>query len=176
MNMRFVVALATLAAPALPAAGAQAADPPAAAVLSAYENSAGGRAVLAGDYAGAIAELAGHGASYRLDAVAASTNLCVAYVMSRQWDEAHAACDEAVMTARLDETYSPTLYARGVHAQEVALAYCNRAVMHWLAAQPESAASDLARARALAPTSAFVARNLEAVAHAPGARVALRHG
>jgi hypothetical protein len=128
------------------------------AVLSAYEETAGGVAIARGDYAATVSQLAPHGASYKSDRVAASTNLCVAYIMTRQWETAHAACDTAISLAQ-QEPADATLFGRRNHAEAIAVAYSNRAVLNWLEAQPQSAASDMAQARALSPWSDFVAHN-----------------
>jgi len=105
--------------------------------LTAYRESAGWEAIAQGDYAGTVSQLAPHGALFWSDRVAASTNLCVAYIMSHQWDAAHPACDTAI-----------------------SLAYSNRAVLSWLEAQPHSAASDMSQARELSPSSDFVEHNI----------------
>ena len=44
---------------------------------------------MAGDYAAVIHKLASHAADFDVDEVAASTNLCVAYVAMGRLDEAH---------------------------------------------------------------------------------------
>jgi predicted protein tyrosine phosphatase len=53
----------------------------------------------------------------------------------------------------------------------VAVAYANRAVLHWLTDDTRSAASDLAQAKRFAPKADFVARNLTAL-NAKGRTVA----
>jgi hypothetical protein len=45
----------------------------------------------------------------------------------------------------------------------VAIAYANRAVLHWLTDDTHSAASDLAQAKRFAPKADFVTRNLAAL-------------
>jgi len=131
-------------------------------VLSAYADRAAGESLLAGRYGEVIARLGARGVEFASDAVAASTNLCVAYVMTRQWNAAHAVCDEAVERARLDAA-ELTIYARELHAEEVALAYSNRAVLEWLSDRKRDAADDLSRAQAFSPSSEFVTRNLTAL-------------
>jgi hypothetical protein len=144
---------------ALAVAGAARADGASSkAMLSAYEEAVGGMAIARGDYAATVSQLATHGALYRSDRVAASTNLCVAYIMTREWQTAHAACDAAISLAQ-GEPADATLFGRRNHAEAIAVAYSNRAVLSWLEAQPESAASDMAQARALSPWSDFVAHN-----------------
>jgi len=127
-------------------------------VLTGYEDGPAGTSLLAGDYESVMVRLGGHSVLFKRDAVAASTNLCVAYIMSRAWDAAHAACDEALALARLDaSSFLP--HSHKDRDQEVAIAYSNRAVLYRLRAQPASAAHDIAKARALAPQVAGVAHN-----------------
>jgi len=141
------------------AAGACGAEESHKAVLSAYTNGAAGASLLAGDYASVIRRLNGHGAAFHEDVVAGSTNLCVAFIMTRHWEAAQAACDEALALAQLHGG-GPTLYTRRDHDEQIALAYSNRAVLHWLQSQRDSAASDIAKAQALAPQASFVSQNV----------------
>jgi hypothetical protein len=144
---------------ALAVAGAAHADGSSSkAMLSAYEQAAGGVAIARGDYAATVSQLVPHGMLYKSDRVASSTNLCVAYIMTSQWQTAHAACDAAISLAQA-EPADATLFGRRNHAEAIAVAYSNRAVLNWLEAQPQSAASDMAQARALSPRSDFVAHN-----------------
>jgi hypothetical protein len=70
-----------------------------------------------------------------------------------------------VRDAQEDRANLPTWmsWARKRHNDYVALAYSNRAVLHWLANDQTSAEKDLAKAEALAPKADFVARNLSAL-------------
>jgi hypothetical protein len=144
---------------ALTGVAAQAAEPAHKVMLSGYEDSVGGASLMAGDYQAVIAQLAPHGFTFWKDAVAASTNLCVASIMTKSWDGAQRACDEAIKYARLQDLGSD-LYQREVRDEQVALAYSNRAVLHWLESQPQSAAADMARAQSLSPQSQFVSQNV----------------
>ncbi len=146
--------------------------------LSAYADAAEGRTLLAGRYGAVIQALGDHGVRFKQDDVAASTNLCVAYVMTHRWSEAHPACDEAIRFAKLEAPESPASLA-DVHGECLAIAYSNRAVLEWLEERPASAADDLARAHALAPESEFVAQNLarlHASLAAAGTHAPLRGG
>jgi|HubBroStandDraft_1064217.scaffolds.fasta_scaffold84814_2 hypothetical protein len=136
-------------------------------VLSGYADGAGGESLLAKNYGAIIDELGAHGVSFTQDPVAASTNLCIAYIMTHDWAKADGACDQAIRVAKLD-TPTGTLYERINHDQEVGLAYSNRAVLRSLEAHPKDAASDLARAVALAPSSELVMRNRAALTGATG--------
>jgi len=127
--------------------------------LGAYTDAAEGQTVLARRYRDVIEVLGSHGLRFKQDELAASTNLCVAYIMTHRWSEAHAACDEAVEFAKL-EMMEPPGFATDTHGERVAIAYSNRAVLEWLEDRSASAADDLARAHALAPSAEFVAQNL----------------
>lgn len=144
--------------------------------LSAYADAAEGRSLLAKQYDKVIGALGGHGPSFKREEIAASTNLCVAEIMTHRWSEAHPACDEAIRFAKLEMPDSGR-FAADEHQENVAIAYSNRAVLEWLEDRSRSAAEDLARAHALAPESQLVARNL-AKLHAPlaaaGGRTPLR--
>jgi hypothetical protein len=153
------------------AAGAQAAGPSGKAVLSGYRDGVAGASLMAGDYARVIAELGWRGSLYQSDALSASTNLCIAYVMAREWHKADAMCDEALDVARQEES-DLILYTRALRAEHVAVAYSNRAVLHWLESRPEAVAHDLARARALAPDAEFVAQNTAVLGASGSAAVA----
>ena len=127
--------------------------------LGAYTDAAEGRSLLAGRYREVIDVLGSHGLRFKEDGLAASTNLCVAYIMTHRWSEAHPACDEAIGFAKLEMPDGPGL-STGAYDERVAIAYSNRAVLEWLEARSTSAADDLARAHALAPSAEFVAQNL----------------
>ncbi len=132
-------------------------------VLSGYEEQAAGADLLAGRYGRVIAELGPHGARFGGDQIATSTNLCVAYIMTAKWDAARSACDEAVTLTELDVP-DRDLTSRETHAEQVALAYSNRAVLNWLEDRRASAADDLSKAHHVAPASPFVSENLAAFA------------
>jgi len=140
-------------------------------VLSSYEDRAAGAQLLAGQYGAVIEKLGHHGLTFSDDEVAAGTNLCVAYIMTGKWDAAHAACDEAIALAALDVP-EPDALALRTHDEQMALAYSNRAVLHWLEDRRASAADDLSRAKALAPESQFVAQNLTFLASVSAVKVA----
>ncbi|HEY2590606.1 MAG TPA: hypothetical protein VGI35_03355 [Steroidobacteraceae bacterium] len=128
-------------------------------MLGAYTDAAEGQTVLAGRYGAVIEVLGGHGLRFKQDELAASTNLCVAYIMTHRWNEARPACDEAIRFAKLEMPESPG-FADDAHHESVAMAYSNRAVLEWLEARSASAADDLAKAHTLAPSADFVAQNL----------------
>jgi hypothetical protein len=154
-----------LAAALLLGSAADAADQPHSFVLTAYSNGAGGASLVSGEYGAAARELGEQPRSLSMDASTLSTNRCVAYSVTKQWDAARVACDAAVRDAQEDKANLPTWmsWARKRHNEYVALAYSNRAVLHWLSNDTTNAAKDLARAEALSPKADFVARNLSAL-------------
>src|SRR5581483_10788719 len=79
---------------------ARAGDGPHKVVLSYIEDATGSEALHLGKYAEAIRQI--NARKFDGDAVATSTNLCVALIMTHQWDSARSTCDGAVMNARLD--------------------------------------------------------------------------
>jgi hypothetical protein len=145
------------------AAAAEASDP---FVFVAYSNRTGGAKLATGDYANAAQAVLGQAAAMGAsDPQALDTNRCVAYTMTQQLAKARSACDAAVAdTLRADDTmlsFSPQTHKQADAA--AAVAYSNRAVMHWLEADIAAAGADLARAQALAPQAGFVTHNLAAL-------------
>jgi hypothetical protein len=133
-------------------------------VFIAYTDAPGGAEVVAGRYQDALEQLSRPGA-VELDAAEANTNRCVAYSMTLQWQEARTACDAAVRAARLHQTGAPA-WMSWMHAaddESLAVAYSNRAVMHWLSNDGAAASQDLAKAQELSPESDFVAYNVTAL-------------
>jgi hypothetical protein len=96
--------------------------------LAGFVDAAEGTELIDGDYAAVIDRLAPHSFEFDADEVAASTNLCVAYVAMGRLDEAHDACDEAIKLARMDQR-SGTLQDHIAYENAVAVAYANRAVL-----------------------------------------------
>jgi hypothetical protein len=144
-------------------------------VFTAYTDAVGGADVIAGRYQAALEELRSHPASMDLDPSARNTNLCVAYSMTLQWREARATCDAAVRDASTQRLSVPTWLGWTQQAEDeyLALAYTNRAVMHWMLRDSAAAEKDLTKAQGLAPQADFVARNVVALAtHVTLARAA----
>ena len=134
-------------------------------VFTAYSDAAGGADVVAGRYHAALEQLNGRHGTMESDATAVNTNLCVAYSMTLQMSAARAACDAAVRTAK-EQRGLPTAWwieTRPSPDDSQAVAYANRAVMHWLLHDESAARSDLARAQELSPQSRFVAQNAAAL-------------
>jgi len=144
------------------AAAAEITDP---FVLVAYSNRAGGENLVTGDYGSAAQAVHQHSDASLPDPQALDTNSCVAYAMNQQLPQARAACDAAVRDAHSADSalLAWNAQARQQSAVAAAVAYSNRAVLHWLDADPRAAQADLARAQALAPEASFVVRNLTAM-------------
>jgi hypothetical protein len=96
--------------------------------LAGFVDAAAGSELIAGDYATVIEKLAPHSFAFDADEVAASTNLCVAYVAMGRLDEAHDACDEALKIARMDQR-GGTLQEHMAYEDALAVAVANRAVL-----------------------------------------------
>ena len=153
------VAIATATAIALGstfAIAARAGDVPHKIVLSYIEGAAGSQALQVGKYAEAIKQIASR--RFDSDEVSKSTNLCVALVMTHEWDSAKKTCDDAVINARLDSP-DPAFGISSGHNAGLALAYSNRAVLNFLAGRSQEAVRDATRARRLSPQSEFVTQN-----------------
>jgi hypothetical protein len=103
-------------------------------VLSGFTDAAAGTQLMSGNYTAVIQKLAPHSQEFNADEVAASTNLCVAYVATGRLDEAHDACDEAIKLARLDQV-SNSLTERLSKQDALSLAYANRAVLSKLSGE-----------------------------------------
>jgi hypothetical protein len=130
-----------------------------------YSDSRGSQELLIGHYDAALAQIEASRGLDDAERVEAATNLCVAQMMAGRFDSARTACDLAVKTARsaaiATQTWGPP--AGGARQSDVAIAYANRAVLHWLTDDTRSAASDLAQAKRLAPNADFVTNNLTAL-------------
>jgi hypothetical protein len=134
-------------------------------VLTAYSNGKGGPDLVSGNYAAADKVLHYRTSLSAFDGSRSSNNRCVALAMTRQWDAARAACDEAVRDAEHEKATLPSYqyWARKLENDYVAVALSNRAVFHWMSADSAAAAADLKRAAALSPNADFVARNKSAL-------------
>ncbi|MBS0379372.1 MAG: hypothetical protein JSS29_12850 [Proteobacteria bacterium] len=135
-------------------------------VLVAYSNRTGGENLSTGDFGHAAqAVYAPSPTELTSDPQALATNRCVAYAMTGQMDKAHAACDAAVHAARASDGAAALWNPKSRHESDAAsaVAYSNRAVLHWLDADVPAAQADLARARALDPQAHFIAANLTAL-------------
>lgn len=96
--------------------------------VAGYTDAGAGMMLAAHDYEGVIDKLAGHTPAFSADPVAASTNLCVAYIAMDRLGDARMACDEAVQRAK-DDYAGYTLADRKSHDAAVALAEANRATL-----------------------------------------------
>jgi hypothetical protein len=139
-------------------------------VLTAYSNGKGGPALVSGDYEAAIKQLSTRAPS-SMDPSVTSNNRCVALSITKQWESAKLACDEAVRDAQAERLSLSTynVWARTTENDYVAVALSNRAVLHWMSDDTAAAASDLKRAEVLSPKSDFIARNRAALQSSHGA-------
>jgi hypothetical protein len=144
---------------------AQAADPSHAFVLTVYTNGAAGAQLMSGDYQGAAEALHHNATLQSMDASTISNNRCVTLTLTKQWDSARQACDQAVRDAQQEKALLPSYqyWGRKLKNDYLAVALSNRAVLHWVASETDAAASDLKRAGALSPHADFVARNRAAM-------------
>jgi hypothetical protein len=135
-------------------------------VMSIYLDTPGAESVLAGDYKSAIRKIESRRPSDNMGSLQAATNLCVAYTMSQQWDEAKSKCDGAVVGARASDADDVFDFHAGQN-RRLATAYSNRAVLNWLRNERQRAVADVTRARSLAPQLECVARNWVALSGEP---------
>jgi tetratricopeptide (TPR) repeat protein len=134
-------------------------------MVTVYSDSRGSQELLSGHYDAALARIEASQGLDEANRFEAATNLCVAQMMAGRFGSARTACDAAVKTARSAAIATPTWGppAGGAYQADVAIAYSNRAVLHWLTDDTQSAASDLAQAKRFAPKADFVAHNLTAL-------------
>jgi tetratricopeptide (TPR) repeat protein len=161
-NRHILVAVSLLGV----AAGAQAAETAhTPMVLTAYSNGAGGASLMKGDYTDALSEIQHSKPQMMLAQSAQATNLCVAYAATKQLTEAKSACDAALRQAKYDRLTASRFTPGSSHENSyVAIAYTNRAVVSMLSKDEAGAKADLERAKVLAPSADFVAKNVAAVA------------
>lgn len=152
-----------VAATLLAGSAVRAAEQPSTFELTAFSNVAAGTELAAGNYSSAVQQIDSHARA--LDSDSLNTNRCVAYVVTRQLQAAHVACDAAVRDAQQAIATLPMSlsYARSEYRSYLALAYSNRAVLNWLSNDSAAAQADLKKAKAVAPKARFVARNLNAL-------------
>ena len=134
-------------------------------VLTAYSNGKGGPDLISGNYQAADKALQYHASLSAFDGSSSSNNRCVALTVTKQWDAARAACDQAVRDAEHEKAALPSYqyWARKQENDYVAVALSNRAVFHWMSSDGAAAAADLKRAASLSPNADFVARNKSAL-------------
>jgi hypothetical protein len=150
---------------------AQAAEPAHNFVLTAYSNGMGGTELVSGNYGAAAETLHSPAMISALDASTTSNNRCVAFAMTKQWDSARRACDQAVRDAQQEKAMLPSYmyWARKFKNDYLAVALSNRAVLHWISSDAQAAAIDLKRAEALSPKADFVTRNRAALEYSHAA-------
>ena len=131
--------------------------------LTAYTNSLAGNSLVHGKYELAIDQLSLDAHSLASESV--STNRCVALIVTRKFDEAKSACNDAVSAAQQELAGLPISqsYARQDYRQYLASAYSNRAVLSYLLNDKTGAQVDLQKAEAVAPKDNTVASNVTAL-------------
>jgi len=157
---RATVALAPIAvlASALSLGNAQAQTSGNTLIMSVYLDTVGGDSLIAGNYDKAISEIERRSPSDNLGSLAAATNLCVAYTMTHQWEQAKSRCDAAIAGARVSDADGVFDFGVG-REKRLATAYSNRAVFNWLHNQKKEAVADLSKARSRGSKLEFVAQN-----------------
>ncbi len=133
-------------------------------VLTAYSDAAGGSQLLSGEYSAALDSIRNATTAAPSSDVVRKTNACVAYTMLHRLKEARTACDAAVVAATADRSHAGGVVSKSRSQEDsaVAVAYSNRAVMHYLSRQAVGSAEDLAEAHHLAPESEYVVHNIAA--------------
>jgi len=126
-------------------------------VMSVYVDTTGADSVLAGDYQSAIRKIQSRRPSDNMGSLEVATNLCVAYTLTQQWDEAKSKCDGAVIGAGASD--GDDVFDFGAARRRLATAYSNRAVFYWLRNERQKAVADVTRARSIAPRLECVAHN-----------------
>jgi hypothetical protein len=166
-----VPGLAAAAVSLLLGSAVPAAEPSHNFVLTAYSNGKGGAELISGDYAAAARTLHYHPSFAASEPSSTSNNRCVALAVTKQWDSAKTACDEAVRDAQHEKAALPSYqyWARHLENDYVAVALSNRAVFHWLSSDSQAAADDLKKAEALSPKSTFIERNRVALEYSRSA-------
>jgi hypothetical protein len=136
-------------------------------VLASFTDAPGGLALVRGNTESALEQIQGR--KRRKSPAVLLTNECVGLTVLRQWSEARVACDAAVDAANRERDPRNTRFdaSSRLAASNVAVAYSNRAVLNWLTDDTIAAHNDLAKARKLAPSARYVARNLLVTESAP---------
>jgi hypothetical protein len=135
-------------------------------ILASFTEARGGLALERGHTERAVEQI--YSRKFGRPSGAELTNLCVARTVQRQFEQAREVCDAALSRAVDERTNLDVRFgSRIATKQAVAVAYSNRAVMHWLEGDAIAAHNDIVMARNLAPTSTFVARNHEMTQRSP---------
>jgi hypothetical protein len=132
--------------------------------LTAYTNGVGGENLMAGKYDDALAEIKKDHVASSYSYTAKINNQCVAYAAMKQIPQALSACDEALRAAKYERIAAQRFSAlTRIENSYLAIAYTNRAIVHTLAKDSESAKADMAHAQALAPSAEIVTLNMLAM-------------
>jgi hypothetical protein len=136
-------------------------------ILASYTDEVGGRSLKLGRTELALEQIGAR--KFRRSPTTVLTNQCVARTVLRQWEEARSSCDAAVDAAIDARKGTRTQFgtARRMVDRSLAVAYSNRAVMHWLMRDATAAHNDLAKARGLLPSASYVTRNSQVTGRIP---------
>lgn len=127
--------------------------------MKAYVDYAGGRQVIAGDYAVAIQAASRAAEQDGERGMIANTNLCVAFTKTGQFARAEAACTRALTLAERSRVSVPLLrYGYDVRQQDIVTALSNRGVLRAVSGDPLGAARDFREATGVAGTAVDVPR------------------
>jgi hypothetical protein len=136
-------------------------------ILASYTDARGGPALVRGNMERALEQI--HAVKFGSNTTSVLTNQCVALTVLRQWSLAGEACDAAVDRALKARARAVQSFGapRRLADTAVAVAYSNRAVMHWQSKNAAAAHHDLDSARKFGPDAAYVMRNLEVTERSP---------
>jgi hypothetical protein len=136
-------------------------------ILASYTDEVGGRSLKLGRTELALEQISAR--KSRRPSTTLLTNQCVARTVLRQWADARSSCDAAVAVAIDGRNGAGTQFGtdRRMVDRSLAVAYSNRAVMHWLMRDAIAAQNDLAKARGLQPNASYVTRNLQVTGRSP---------
>jgi tetratricopeptide (TPR) repeat protein len=131
---------------------------PSAYQMGVIKDEAYGRVLLAGDYDQGIAKISSY-SNKRATTFAVKNNLCVAYTLTRKFEDASPACEAALA---ISEQYGRYVYwPTGPYtARDQALAYSNRGVLRAVTGDFDGARQDFEFAARVDANRASVAANL----------------
>ncbi|MEL7298549.1 MAG: tetratricopeptide repeat protein [Pseudomonadota bacterium] len=118
--------------------------------MSAVEDSAAGKQIMAGEYEAAADDIRNDGRQ-RYDAFAKATNLCVSLTLSDELDAAEAHCESAVQQSRnLKHLYKLGVDGRASPKLSYAIALSNLGVLRVMTGDLDTAESHFEKAASIA--------------------------
>jgi len=113
--------------------------------MSVIKDEAYGRLLMSGDYDKGIARIGSY-SNKRGKTFSAKNNLCVAYTLTRKFDDAAAACETALSISERFVKHSGSPFSsftsRGLASRDLALAYSNRGVLRAVTGDADGARQD----------------------------------